>query len=129
MRMIDNMIANDIDVLDMTVIDQMTQDLGPDATMEFLEMFQTYAPEGMSGFQAAVADRNVGGVVHFSHDLKNSAATMGLMRLSCLCRDIEMAADDDKLEEAIDLAKELPLTMAQALQALTAINVRDTLET
>ncbi|MBT4016402.1 MAG: Hpt domain-containing protein [Alphaproteobacteria bacterium] len=124
--MTDKISENGIAVLDITVIDQMTLDLGHDATKEFLEMFQTYVPEALSGIQAAVATRNIGGVVHFSHDLKNSAATMGLMRLSCLCRHIETAADDGKLDEAAELANELPLTMAEALEALTTINAKGT---
>jgi len=128
-RMTDKSFSEGVAVLDMTVIEQMNKDLGSDATIEFLEMFKAYAPEALSGFQEAVAAGNVGGVIHFSHDLKNSAATLGLMRLSCLCGDIEKAADEQGLEEAINLGEELPVTTDQALQALTAINSKGTLGT
>ena len=119
--MTDEIFVDGIAVLDMTVIEQMTRDIGRDSTNEFLEMFLAYAPEGLSGFQGAVATGTLGGIVHYSHDLKNSAATVGLMCLSRLCRDIELAADDNRLAEAIDLAEQLPSTMQQALQALTTL--------
>jgi len=48
------------------------------------------------------------------------------MRLSRLCRDIELAADDKGLAEAIDLAEQLPSTMQQALQALTTLQSEST---
>jgi HPt (histidine-containing phosphotransfer) domain-containing protein len=124
--MADGSFADGIAVLDLTVIEQMTRDIGNDSTNEFLEMFLAYAPEGLSGFQEAVATGNLVGIVHYSHDLKNSAATVGLMRLSRLCRDIELAADDKGLAEAIDLAEQLPSTMQQALQALTTLQSEST---
>ena len=71
---------------------------------------------------------NVGGIAHISHDLKTTAATLGLMRLSHLCRDIESAADGDRIEDAIGLAEELPLMMEQAMQALTALSLSETSE-
>jgi len=60
-------------------------------------------------------------MTHFSHDLKSSAANVGLMRLSGLCRDIEMASDDGRVDEACETGKALPEALEQALRALATL--------
>ncbi|MBT4019030.1 MAG: transporter substrate-binding domain-containing protein [Alphaproteobacteria bacterium] len=119
----------DAAVLDLGVIDALNKDYGEDSAAEFFDMFREIAPEAISGFQAAVVAGDVGQMTHFSHDLKSSAANVGLMRLSGLCRDIEMASDDGRMEEACKMGEALPVALAQALRALVTLERDDVMGT
>jgi signal transduction histidine kinase/ABC-type amino acid transport substrate-binding protein len=117
--------SGDVAVLDLAIIDALNEDYGEDSAVEFFDMFREIAPEAISGFQAAVVAGDVGQMTHFSHDLKSSAANVGLMRLSGLCRDIEMASDDGRVEEACEMGKALPEALEQALRALATLGHDD----
>jgi len=105
-------------VLDTSVVETLKQDYGSESAAEFFDMFREIGPENVTAFAAASATDDLGLMMHHAHDLKSSAANVGLARLSALSRKVEVACDEGRLDEARNLGGALPAALDQALKAL-----------
>ena len=110
--------ADEPPVLDRGVIDALNTEYGGDTAAELVAMFRDLAPAALAGFQAAVEADDLDQMMHHSHDLKSSAANVGLMRLSRLCLEIEKASDSGQGELAREMGQQLPAAIDQAIRAL-----------
>ena len=84
-------------------------------------MFREVGQENLEGYLLASKSDDVGQMTYFAHDLKSSAANVGLSQLSGLCREIEVACDDGRLEDARTLGENLSNSVAQAMDALDSL--------
>ena len=97
-------------VLDQAVLAELRASMGDDA--EFMrDLVETYVEEGrasMDGLLAAASTRDAAAVVRPAHTLKSTSASLGAMRLSAICREIEAAGREertDTLPEDAELAR------------------------
>ena len=97
-------------VLDETVLDELRASTGDDE--EFMrDLVETYVEEGqasLTGLLAAAGARDPAAIVRPAHTLKSTSASLGAMRLSAICREIEAAgreARTDTLPEDVELAR------------------------
>lgn len=111
----------DAAVLDLKIIDGLKEDYGEESALEFFDMFREIGVENLEGYLAADEAGDIGQMTHFSHDLKSSAANVGLMRLSALSRDIEIACDDGRMADARELGLGLSDAVDQAMRALDSL--------
>jgi HPt (histidine-containing phosphotransfer) domain-containing protein len=98
-------------ILDQAVLAELRVSMGDDD--EFMrELVETYVDEGrtsMDGLLAAAAALDCAAIVRPAHTLKSTSASLGAMRLSAICREIEAAgreARTDTLVEDSELARE-----------------------
>ncbi|MDP6430504.1 MAG: transporter substrate-binding domain-containing protein [Rhodospirillales bacterium] len=110
--------AGEAPVLDRRVLDKLRAEFDADMVAELIDDFRRIAPEGASGFLAAAEADDQEAMMRHAHDLKSSAATIGLMRLSGLCREMELACAEGLYDEARDIADDLRGELERALQAL-----------
>ncbi|MBF0193386.1 MAG: transporter substrate-binding domain-containing protein [Magnetococcales bacterium] len=109
----------DAPILDSEVLEQLRQDCGDEIVGEFADDFRKIGRQNVDDFHQASKVDDQEKMIRKSHDLKGSAATMGMSRLARLCRKIELACKDSQLDEARNLAKGLETALSQALQALS----------
>jgi two-component system, sensor histidine kinase len=104
------------DVLNASVLGQLGEDFGQNAVADFISMFREMAPEAVAKFNEAVEIADLKVMTLHAHDLKSSAAIVGLMSLSTLCRETELACKDAHIKEARTLGARLgaALTVAEA---------------
>ena len=109
-----------VPVLDKAVVDELRAATGGDD--DFVrDLVATYLEEGqthLDGLAAAAETNDSAAIVRPAHTLKSTSASIGAMRLSAICRDIETAGREGRSEgllEAVDLAR---ATLAETLEAL-----------
>jgi HPt (histidine-containing phosphotransfer) domain-containing protein len=109
-----------VPVLDQAVVDDLRDAIGGDD--EFVrDLIATYVDEAgthLDGLAAAAAAGDAEAMVRPAHTLKSSSASIGAMRLSVICRDLETAGRDrqaDGMHEAVALVRS---TWTETLQAL-----------
>jgi HPt (histidine-containing phosphotransfer) domain-containing protein len=112
----------DAPLLDQAVLDELRASTGDDE--EFVrDLIETYVEDARSSIEAlgdAAAAADAAAVVRPAHTLKSTSASVGAMRLSAICRDIEAAGRDgvvDGLDAAVSLTRE---TWAETLAAFRA---------
>ena len=97
-------------VLDQAVLEELRASTGDDEAF-MRELVETYVEEGQASLAvllAAAAARDAAAIVRPAHTLKSTSASLGAMRLSGICRDIEAAgreARTDTLPEDVELAR------------------------
>ena len=113
-------------VLDHAVLADLRASMGDDD--EFMrELVQTYVEEGqasLAGLLAAAAAADCAAIVRPAHTLKSTSASLGAMRLSAICREIEAAGREsraDSLPEDAELAR---ATWEATLVAFTEAGLR-----
>ncbi|MCK5445731.1 MAG: Hpt domain-containing protein [Rhodospirillaceae bacterium] len=109
----------DFPVLDLKVLQKMQADYGAEVMAELVEDFKSIARESTAGFMAAATSGDQGTMVRFAHDLKSSAAALGLKQLSELSRSIEVACNEMRLDEARSKGSELEPAAEKAISTLT----------
>jgi CheY-like chemotaxis protein/HPt (histidine-containing phosphotransfer) domain-containing protein len=108
----------DAPVLDMAVVDRLHKDFGAEAKADFFDMFAEIGPEAVAGYKDAVKANDTAEMIHHVHDLKSSAANIGLKRLSVFCARLEQYCEDGNVDEARALETELGDQLEAALRAL-----------
>jgi HPt (histidine-containing phosphotransfer) domain-containing protein len=98
-------------VLDHGVLAELRASTGDDEAF-MRELVETYVDEGrasIAGLLAAAAAGDAAAIVRPAHTLKSTSASLGAMRLSAICREIEAAgreARTDTLVADSELARE-----------------------
>jgi HPt (histidine-containing phosphotransfer) domain-containing protein len=110
----------DVAVLDDRVVDDLRESTGGDD--EFVrDLVATYVDEAIPNLDAmadAAATGDAAAIVRPAHTMKSTSASIGAMRLSAICRDIETAGREGRatgLEAAVETARS---TWADTLEAL-----------
>ena len=109
-------------ILDQNVLDMLCENFGADAVGEFTDDFRTIGKESAKCFQAALEKGDLELMAHYSHDLKNSAAIVGLKRLSQLCQNIEVASKEDCLDDARNMGERLEDTLKEGMRTLDELS-------
>jgi len=110
--------TSEIAILDKSVLAQIGEDHGDEAIKDFIVLFRQIAPGAVESFAQAAGTGDLQLMKLHAHDLKSSAAIIGLASLSQLCRETELACKDDRLEDAVSLGRELQPTLDEAEEAL-----------
>ena len=106
------------EVLDQATLESLMDSVGGDA--EFMaELIDTYvadAPQQLEALNASLAAGDVDGLVRPAHTLKSSSASLGALRLTERCRQLELTAKAGSLDGATEsiegIAAELELVVA-----------------
>ena len=107
-------------VLDPATLDRLRADYGDDIVAEFAEDFRGIGRDGVDAFQRAAEAGDLEPMTRHAHDLKGSAATLGLTRFAALCRSIEIACKEERIEDARAVGTGLEEGLGEALRALVA---------
>ena len=113
---------SDVLLLDQAVVNALRESTGGDE--EFLrELVATFVEEAAPNLRqlaAAAAAADAAAIVRPAHTLKSTSATVGAMRLSAICRDIEAAGRegrDEGLAEAAGVAASVWTDTVEALRS------------
>lgn len=87
------------DPIDNNVWNELTE-MVEDGIMDLIEAFFESAPTLLEQMATAVANRDINGLRHASHTLKSSAANMGALVLSELCKTIEYQARSNDISQS-----------------------------
>ena len=116
------MTADDAPILDEAVIAELRASTGDDDEFvrELVEAYLSEATGYLDAMTAAAAAADAAAIVRPAHTLKSSSATMGAMRLSGICRDIEEAGRDGRTDGLTEDVERANATWAETLEALAA---------
>ena len=92
--------ADEAPILDRAVIDELRESVaGDDAFVrEVAETYLAEGPEHMSAMTAAAEAGDAAAIVRSAHTLKSSSAALGAMRLAQICREIEFAGREGRMD-------------------------------
>ena len=113
---------DDIPVLDMAVVDELRESTGDDEAF-VLDLVATYVEEAgthLAGLADAVAAADPTSTVRPAHTLKSSSASIGAMRLSAICRDLEEAGREGRADDMAAAVELVRSTWTDTLAALRA---------
>jgi HPt (histidine-containing phosphotransfer) domain-containing protein len=102
--------GTEIELLDATVIAELREATGNDEAF-LLDLIGTFVDEAdghLEGMADAAANGDASAMVRPAHTLKSSSASIGAMRLSAICRTIEAACREgrlDGLQESVEHAR------------------------
>ena len=105
-------------ILDSSKIDDLRKNIGEESANKLLNKFKSVSRQLMERLNSA-AEKGVLEELHRgSHDLKSSAATVGLMKLSDYCRTIEALCLDGDFTKAKSMVEPLPDMLDEGIKAL-----------
>ncbi len=90
----------------------------PSALGRVIRVYLDSAPQLMDGIRTALEARDAGRLADTAHSLKSSSANLGALGLAELCKRIEGAGREDRLEDAGALRAEADQSFSKTLQAL-----------
>jgi signal transduction histidine kinase/CheY-like chemotaxis protein len=110
-------------VLDARVLDDLRGRFGADARAMLANLIQVYLENSQRLIDVlgpALADRDASALFHAAHTLKSSSANIGVMRLSGVAREMEMAARGNRLDGLDASVTRMRQEFDEARQALLA---------
>ena len=110
----------DVPVLDVAVVDELRASTGGDEEF-LLDLVATYVEEALPGLEAMARAASAGdteAVVRPAHTLKSTSASIGAMRLSAICSDIETAGREARAEGLEKVVAAATSTWTETLAAL-----------
>jgi HPt (histidine-containing phosphotransfer) domain-containing protein len=87
-------------VLDAGVLAELRESIGDDQAF-MVELVETYVTEGSANLDSLLAAAEAGdcaAIIRPAHTLKSTSASLGAMRLSAICRVIELAGRESRAE-------------------------------
>jgi signal transduction histidine kinase/DNA-binding response OmpR family regulator len=91
---------------------------GPNLLAKVIGVYCSSSLALTEAMRMAAAARNAPDLLHAAHALKSSSANVGAMAFAELCREVEVAAGDGRLDYACTLVARLLSEHRQVLQAL-----------
>ncbi len=107
-------------VLSLEAIDNLITGTDAEFAAELMDNFRQIGNTSADGFFAAAEKNDRELMTRHAHNLKNSAAIVGLMRLTSLCRKIELACTQGLFDEACDVSGDLRAELERGIQALSS---------
>lgn len=108
----------DTPIFDPVYIEQLATDYGNETTADFIAQFEDLAPGQRDAIAAARELRDAKAWNRAAHDLKGGARALGLARLAAICRDIEWACTEGRMDDAGKSSDALNEHFDQALKGL-----------
>lgn len=111
--------TEDVPLLDHGVVAELRQSTGDDEAF-VLELIGDYIAEAtgqLDGMAAAIATGDVAGIVRAAHTLKSTSASVGAMRLAGICRSLEEAGRDNRVDGLVDQIHEARAAWVATLDA------------
>jgi HPt (histidine-containing phosphotransfer) domain-containing protein len=108
-----------LDQLVLASLRELQEDGEPDILEEVGSLFLNHAPDKMSAIEKAVEQKDANSLKIAAHSLKSSSAYVGAMRLSALCKDLEMMGRSGSMrgsEEKAEMLKTEFLRVKIALE-------------
>lgn len=105
-------------VINQSTIERLIGDYDRETTADFIAKFEQMAPELKDTVTAAAGTFDATALPRAAHDLKGGARTLGLLRLAAVCRDIEQACYDGRLDDAANSTDALSEHYDEAMEAL-----------
>lgn len=106
--------------IDQQVIRQL-RELREGLLLRLIELFRTGSPPLLAQIETAIAQKNADSLYKTAHNLKNSAANLGLLELAVACRDCEAKARQGNLEGADQQLHNIQTLYELSLQALVEL--------
>ncbi len=103
------------DPVDMSVLDELEEAVGPDFLIELIETFMAEAPGMMAELQTAHEGADTEGIRRAAHSLKSNATTFGAHATAQAAREIELEGLGASPEAAIAALQD---ALSQAVLAL-----------
>jgi len=116
--------GDEAEILNVSILEHLAEDHGDGAIEDFVDMFQSTAPDAIKEFAKAADGDDIRLMTFHAHDLKSSAAIVGLLRLSELCRETEIACTEERLEDAQALGSGIEAALDAGLEALANIDLK-----
>ena len=112
------------EVLDLSVLERLTEETGPEALPRMLARFLSEMPERLAAITAGLAGEQsapdvLAATQRHCHSLKSAAATFGALPLSHLAAEMEAAAKAGDWVLCRKLYTELPALVARTHDAIT----------
>jgi CheY-like chemotaxis protein len=122
-----NAAADALPVLDITVLEQLCEELGdgdPAIVLELLELFLRDSRQLVQALQTAHAQNNTNDLVRAVHTLKSTSASIGAQALASHCQEIEHLSRTNRLHHPEQAIARLVDAYNQAVVALEAAQAR-----
>jgi signal transduction histidine kinase/DNA-binding response OmpR family regulator len=113
-------------VLDQQALERIRALHRPSSASFFAKVVGLYSSNSsalIDAMRAAALSNDAAGVRNAAHSLKSSSANVGAMAFAELCRDVEVAAGDGRLDHACMLLERLLAEHKDVLRALDAQNM------
>jgi HPt (histidine-containing phosphotransfer) domain-containing protein len=109
-------LESDVPVLDERILTEVLETTGDDIAFvrELVETYLADTPTQLAAMTTALESDDADALVRPAHTLKSSSATVGVMRLSSVARELEMAGRSGSLEAASRARLEVAHTEWQA---------------
>lgn len=111
------------DVLDSKTV-QMLKALGgdddPSLYRDLVDTFIADSPHRIDSIELAAREGNVEQLMREAHGLKSSCGNMGAVALTALCRALERAGAEKRVDDARELASHLRADYDRAIDAMLA---------
>lgn len=111
--------------IDQNIIRQL-RELRDDLLLKIIELFRSSTPSLLQQLKDAAAIRNADSLYKTAHNLKNSAANLGLTDLAAACRDCEAKARQGQLEDVDQHLADIESIYSLSLQALATLEREET---
>lgn len=95
---------------DPLVLENLREAIGDDdgtTVAELIDFYLTDTPPLLRSMKTAVLQQDLNELQRFAHSLKSSSASLGIMRLSQLCRRLEELAPSGNVQEAASVLENL----------------------
>lgn len=99
-------------------IEQLKEDYGHDTAFGFIAQFENLAPVQKDEIAKARNEGNIKALNRYAHDLKSGSITMGLLNMADLCRNIEVACNNGKIDDANNACDVLNLHFDDSMKEL-----------
>lgn len=112
------------EILDHSVVEALFELGGeddPELLSDLVELFRTDASQRIAAMQKAVGETDWSTVEGMAHSLKSTAANLGAMAMSDLCRETEFAAREGRNRDAASFTQQIPGAYQQAWEQLVDV--------
>jgi CheY-like chemotaxis protein len=112
-------------ILDRQTLDRiraMSRPGGPDLLVRVVDLYVSSSSALIDTMLAASRLEDATTLAHAAHGLKSSSANVGALALAELCANVEAAAREGQVEQALGLVKKLVTEHRQVLRALEVHN-------
>jgi HPt (histidine-containing phosphotransfer) domain-containing protein len=108
--------------LDHQMLKQLTNIIGRETTILLTQQFMVYAQEQLTVLRQLIATGDVSALPRKAHQLKGESLQVGATRLSALCQELEVLAQQGQLETLSVCLAKLEIEMLRVDAALAQVS-------
>lgn len=113
-----------VDIALLSAFEDMQLDGKPDLIVELIDLYLEDAPQRLEAIKAAAASKDGMLLKRSAHGLKGGSASLGVLRVAGICRDLEQPDCQDSPERVDALVKSLEEEFTTAHETLEAVRRR-----